>query len=688
MKEIKTENLINKINMEEKVEELLLEKTFDFIIRFIKKKVKTNNTIPTDYSRVFHDYVEKKYRKFSLANSLVLKNKQIFFNDIYMPLTLKSEEGLFEYQITNYPGSLIDEFGLILITDTAGMGKSTILKKIFLSSVIEKKAIPIFVELRRIKEHETLINAISNELKLTNFTVNEKHLEYLFETGGFIFHFDGYDEISNENKSSVTQELQNFVTKNIKNNSFILTSRPEISLSSFSEFKEFKINKLKLEESFELLEKYDQSKSIYKTLIEKLKEDEMKPIHEFLVNPLLTSLLFLAFEYKHKIPLKKHLFYRQVYDANFENHDLSKGESFLRQKRCKLHSDDFHRILRFIGFECLKLQQIEFEKDQILKIIDNSKKFNSDLTFNQNDFLNDVILAVPLFTIDGNYYRWSHRSIQEYFAAQFIYKDSKAQQINILNTIYDHKALDYYLNTLDLYYDIDNKTFRRIIEFNILSEFKNHYYETFKKYVADIEINDFKKRIELTFLKDYFIVQDSNPILADENMYKKELGIIQLDESVIDSEKEQNELDKFPDLKDELFDELYDNVTNVAKKNATNSGVLSFPRPGLNTFFASSNSNKISLLKLLHNKGKSYIEYIQTDFSYYVQIKINDKEQDVVYKLDFLTSNPFNRENNFKITNSLINIDYQFLINGEKALTEFNKLNKEINSNEQSLSNF
>lgn len=55
-------------------------------------------------------------------------------------------------------------------------------------------------------------------------------------------------------------------------------------------------------------------------------------INEFLKNPLLVSLLFAAFDFKQTIPLKKHIFYRQVFDAYFDSHDLSKGDSYVHEK--------------------------------------------------------------------------------------------------------------------------------------------------------------------------------------------------------------------------------------------------------------------------------------------------------------------------------------------------------------------
>ena len=69
-------------------------------------------------------------------------------------------------------------------------------------------------------------------------------------------------------------------------------------------------------------------------------------VGEFLANPLLVSLLFKAFEYKQQVPFKKHVFYRQVYDALYHHHDLTKEPGFERKKHSGLDLEDFHRVLR------------------------------------------------------------------------------------------------------------------------------------------------------------------------------------------------------------------------------------------------------------------------------------------------------------------------------------------------------
>ena len=227
----------------------------------------------------------------------------------------------------------------------------------------------------------------------------------------------------------------------------------------------------------------------------------------------MVSLLFAAFDYKQTIPLKKHIFYRQVYDAYFDSHDLSKGDSYIHDKCSRLDIDDFERVLRFVGYRCLRFQKIEFEKDALLQIISEAKEFCIDLDFNTSDFFTDLLTAVPLFCRDGQYFRWVHKSLQEYFAAQFIYKDAKGNQDAILTALYNSENLDKYINLLDIYFDIDNWGFKK----NILLPLCESYidFHDRNKYSSGL-INDkeIDERIGYLFMREVCIlkVRDSlNP---------------------------------------------------------------------------------------------------------------------------------------------------------------------------------
>ncbi len=422
----------------------------------------------------FTEYFHRTYKKVSVVNTLVFNNSQRILNDIYVPLTLSHGEDDDKFKMSSFPLSIMRKYQKLLVTDAAGMGKSTLMKFLFMQAIDKGLGIPILVELRRLSKDKTIVMEIQELLSSISKEFDSFFLFELLAEGGFVIILDGYDEIGLSAKDAVTSDLQGFIQK-ASNNFFFMTSRPEKALSSFGDFREYSIDPLKKKEAFDLLRKYDRGKVVSKLLIKKLQETEMDNVEEFLINPLLVSLLFTAFEHKQTVPFKKYLFYRQVYDANFESHDLTKGDSYIHDKRCGLEIDDFHRVLRYLGFRCLKNQKIEFSKDEILKMIGEANEFCVGLEFRPSDFLNDLIITVPLFTKDGVYYRWSHKSLQEYFAAQFIYLDAKGRQEEILTKILHHRNLDKLVNVLDLFYDMDYKAFRNTILRELLRRYKNQF---------------------------------------------------------------------------------------------------------------------------------------------------------------------------------------------------------------------
>jgi hypothetical protein len=484
------------------------------------KKNSNDSYIPTESH--FSEYLHRTYKKLAVVNTLVFHNSQRLLIDIYLPLTLTSNDKkknakIAKVKVTGFPNKISDEFQNILITDTAGMGKSTMMKTIFIDIINKKIGIPLFVELRRLSQTKKLIDEIQEQLNsLEKNFKSDVLLEFLVK-GDFIIILDGYDEIALNERDAVTTDIQQFIAK-ASNNRFFITSRPENALACFGNFQEFKIEPLTKKEAFELLRKYDNKGQVSSLLIKKLQESNMANIEEFLTNPLLVSLLFTAFEHKQAIPFKKYLFYRQVYDANFESHDLTKGDSYTHDKYSKLEIDDFHKVLRYIGFNCFKLQKIEFTKDELLKLIENSKSFCAGLSFNNSDFLSDILKTVPLFTQDGSYYRWAHKSLQEYFAAQFIYLDAKDKQNSILEKLYNHSDGWKFINVLDLYYDMDYKTFRNVIEFALLTEYHDYNSTTYNKIYDSVSETDVIDRKQLMFLEDCYIFKPSSKHFDDKKM--------------------------------------------------------------------------------------------------------------------------------------------------------------------------
>ncbi len=455
-----------------------------------------------------NEYLERSYNNNLYMNTIVFKNSQKTINDLYIPLYLKksnlinNEEDV-KICINDYKEDFISKYKKILLVDNAGMGKSTVMKYLFLSAVSKKKGIPILIELRKIDKAISIVEYIMNEINGLRENFNKEIILTLIERGDFIFLFDGYDEIKEEIKGALTEKIEDFVNK-ASGNDFIISSRDEPALSCFGDFQRFHIEPLKKQEAYNLLRKYDNNGELCKQLIGLLENGEnLKIVQEFLDNPLMVALLYLAFGYRRDLPNGKHIFYKQVYNALFLDHDKSKGGAYVHPKKSNLNIDDFHKILRILGFITLK-DGISYTREKFIEYLEIAKRKALGVEFKASDFLYDLEYIVPIFVKEGEEYKWCHKSFQEYFAACYINYDVTDKQKSILLKISDDNRIQKYYNVLDFYYDIDYKGFTNVIVLSMIDEIKdiydNMYTDTVFLGYGQNEIN-FRKNINTRYKK-------------------------------------------------------------------------------------------------------------------------------------------------------------------------------------------
>lgn len=463
----------------------------------------------SSFGERFADYATIQAERHSKLNTIVLGHQKLL-HDLYIPLTLitgdKSSKNSSEQKsilIDRLRTELLPKEDRILITDTAGMGKSTLSKFLFLQSLRAGFAVPIFLELRHLSIQTTALALIQRQLNTAPISEDEpkfakRQVERVFHKGGLLIIFDGYDEIPFKDREAVTSDLKDFIAKYPKNY-FIITSRPETGLLAFPAFKRFNIRSLNKDESFALIRKYDAGGGRAEQLISKLDGKDFKAVQEFLKNPLLTSLLYRSFEYKQSVAIKKHVFYRQVFDALFEWHDATKDGYNTREKRSGLDMDTFHRVLRIVGFVSIMKGQVEGDTDTILSWIRSAKEVCSNCRFAESDFLDDLVRAVPIFAKDGDYYRWSHKSLAEYFAAQYICTEGKAQQGQLLTAFTENGKGSRFANVLDQIYDIDIIAFRTHLVAPLSASFREYWLTAYKSIDADIGSASIRMRKEVAF---------------------------------------------------------------------------------------------------------------------------------------------------------------------------------------------
>lgn len=573
----------------------------------------------------FIQYTTDCYERFSKIKCLARSQTIIPLKKLYVPLTIfQPNRDDTCFRVEKYVQSFFDKYRRMLIVDTAGMGKSTLVKKLFLDIIDEGDSVPLFIELRRLSRDHSVLDEIMSQLSFFDKKIPEDLLYSFIRDGHFTFILDGYDEISLSDKSTVTSDLQDFIS-HASNNSFIITSRQEVILSSFEGFETFNIKPLTKEEAFILLRNYDDdNKEISDLLISKLKVSN--DFDEFLGNPLLTSMLLTAFSFKNEIPRQKHIFYRTVFDAYFNSHDLTKGGAYQHEKHSGLESDSFHKVLRYIGAVCLKEGKIEFLKDEFINIISRALILCPEINCSADDLFMDLIEVVPLFVQDGVFYRWAHKSLFEYFAAQNIYRDMPNKE-KVLLSLSSSERIDKYINLLDLYYEIDFTTFRRSIIKNL--------FQDLVRYIDNNNPNSplSLRRYQCTFTREeyYFVYSPES---------KKDFGRIA---QLVHSSSKHNS--------------LY--FTNNTWKT-------------LFVFRNGEDNAKEVLIKLLFKKGHSCVfSRVPTSLSFTGLIP------EKVYVLDDNSNNPLNKGVRESVVTELIesldkHIDYQ------KAKDELLKIEEDI----------
>ncbi|UJL36323.1 NACHT domain-containing protein [Pantoea agglomerans] len=503
---------------EEKIVPFLFNRGADFY-----KKEKNMFKLKSQMS----DYLAKTKAQCSLINSLAFPNILKKVNDIYVPLTLsKLDSRETSDHIVRRGDILLDQFKNILIIDNAGMGKSTLMKKIVVDVIDNSGEIPIYIELRTLN-NSPIIDQIKNLIGLDSFN-DDSTLKRI----PFTYFFDGVDEIPFDIKNDLIKRIKTF-SDEMSESKIIITSRPDQSLLELHSFSRFKIRPLNLKQSYDLIKLYDiNSSKIGNSLvlsnkliaeIKAMKEADNSAIIEFLTTPLYVSLLFCSYKYKPVIPRRKDLFYSQVFEALFETHDLSKETGYVRRKESGLDITDFSIILRRLAFWCLKNNgRLEFSRGELESVLTGIIEKIKGINVKPIKFISDLTYSVPLFIKEGSLYRWSHKSLLEYFCAEFICIEVKDKRDELLLKMYESNSPVKFKNIIELCSDIDYDSFRK----SILKQSLHEYFEHSEKISSFKSLNESDKEIwtSISFFSDLSLLLTpySHASLGDFDIFENE----------------------------------------------------------------------------------------------------------------------------------------------------------------------
>lgn len=341
----------------------------------------------------------------------------------------------------------------LVIEGTGGIGKSMLLRYLFLKTAMDGDYIPVLLTLRKInKQASDKINIFQLiDICMAEFKgrLPREQFEYSLDRGKYLFLLDGLDEVKQELAVPTIKAIQGFCAKYPDNPCFI-TSRPRQNLMPLETFKVVKSGLLRKEQAVELASKLDPENEKTAEFCRQLEEELFEKHKDFAENPLLLGMMFLTFRRTNSIPDHLADFYGKTFEALYSLHDSTNKGTYQREFHCKeLNEPSFRNLLAYFCFQSYFQEDYEFSKDSILAYMEKGIRKLGLSQVRAQDYIDDLCDAVCILVEEGEIYRFSHRNFQAYFAACYTMGFSDEQQKQLFarhcfpNNYTPYARLDY-----------------------------------------------------------------------------------------------------------------------------------------------------------------------------------------------------------------------------------------------------
>lgn len=435
------------------------------------------------------EYLQNQTDKYYFTNSFLHRAEKVRFDKVYFPVTVNYNHLNTKFEKID---DVFDEYKCITLIGTAGSGKSTLIKYIFLSSIRQSYKIPVLIELRHLNDYQgSLIDFVFNKLLVNQIKPSGDTLERALKKGAFIFLFDGYDEIFSKSKQKIANELDNLVDK-YPENKYLITTRPGGGIEGVSRFHSFLVQDLSYDEILKFIDLLVDNEERRVQIKSNVNESEALDYRDYLKNPLLLSMFILAFESHPEIPNRKSSFYKNVFDTLYSKHDgITKG-SFPREKKTKLKREDFEEVLSAFSFTTIADGTYAFTEEYLSAMLNLIREKKRNIDFEIEDIIFDFRTSISIMIKEGFEYKFPHRSMQEYFTALFLSKlpsSKKEKAYKRLHKIFVNLSEDRSLNFWGLCKELDSDNY---IRFFVIPELKKAHDTLFGKTGEEL-LNEFYK---------------------------------------------------------------------------------------------------------------------------------------------------------------------------------------------------
>ena len=402
-----------------KLGEAAADRALNFVIDKVQKKYGEKKIeIGTVFERYLENATERLNQIKTIATGINPRNI-IGENELYIKIGVDYRNNEID---TSRAENLIEHGKNIMIVGSGGVGKSMLMRYLFLRTAFDGDYIPVFVELRKLSRQEagkiSIEKLIADCMAQFDVELPGDEFVYSLRLGKYLFLFDGFDEIKETLAPDSAVKLQEFCSKYPKNRC-IVTSRHEEFCHPLETFVVMKSKPLSKGQAVELASKFWEKDEKTEEFCRQLETELFEKHQSFAENPLLLSMMFLTFMRNLSIPDHLAEFYEKAYEALYSIHDNYDKGFYRRDFKCeKLDEEEFRRLFARFCFQTYFDDEYEFEESRIVDLITESADY-FEFDIDPWDYLEDLKNAVCLIVKDGNVYRFAHRSFQTYFAAVY-----------------------------------------------------------------------------------------------------------------------------------------------------------------------------------------------------------------------------------------------------------------------------
>lgn len=401
----------------------------------------------------------------------------------------------------------------IALEGTVGQGKSIFMRYLTYQEANRGVRVPVFFELRRLNEKQTLEDAISTLISNWIPLFTKDHFDKIASSGEVILFLDGFDEIAQEDVSRLINEIEGWYER-YPNMQLVISTRPEAEIQKSNPMKVYKLAEYEFYEQKQLIKKLVLDEEFQENLIKNIEKSSLE-IKELLKTPLMVTLFVKQYEASLKIPKNQNEFYENLFYNIASLHDNTKA-GYIRKLNSSLDISKLQEVFEEFCFITGNEQKLVFSKKETIEKIKQCLN-KQNINDNPENVLKDFSTVVCLLLKDGSEYSFIHRSIQEYFYSSFIsHKSPEAKKVFYNKVLSDENFFLRMENTISFLEIIDSYNYYKDFKVKILNrcieDYNINYLDNdiYKNCYLHLNNNALEVQIILKNFLDYEVMFDSS----------------------------------------------------------------------------------------------------------------------------------------------------------------------------------